>query len=588
MSEAVTEELILAIQATGVSEATGQMDALVASTDRLTAATDRASAAFSGEGAAAGRGAAGGAAVAGSKGLVGSLTSLKNMAVVGIGVESIKGLINFQAQMELLHTQTGASQDEVTNMSKSVLGLSKSLGSDPQGLAEALYHIESTGLRGGKAIDALTIAAKASKMGMADLTDTTTGMLAVNVAGFSGIKNLAQAMGALNAVVGAGDMTMQDLNEALGTGILATFKAAGLQVKDFGAGMAVLGDNNIRGAAAATDLGMALRKLFHEAGPARAKTAELGLGAGQLAEDLRKPNGLLVALKDLEAHMKGLSPAQQNDAVGTIFGAKSSQGILTLLNQMGRLEEKYGAVQKGATSFDANWKSTTETLKQFVASIKANVLVTLIELGEKLAAVVGWFRKNKWAVEVLKDSLIVLATYWAVSKVVAFASGLMGVARALGMAGGASTLAAGEMAASLSTLALFAAGFVAVALAVEAVSHALGKGSFVNNLKDALGGQSWIGKSEHEFDHIASGHLNALKQLEAARHAHPHTAAMMRARDHGRSPFTGQPIHAAVVPAGGAFGNMNLYAHTPVKIDLNGKEIAKAVVKAGLEGQSGK
>ena len=56
-------------------------------------------------------------------------------------------------------------------------------------------------------------------------------------------------MGALNAIVGAGDMKMQDLAEAMGTGMVAVVKGYGLSLKDVGAALATFGDNNIRGRA---------------------------------------------------------------------------------------------------------------------------------------------------------------------------------------------------------------------------------------------------------------------------------------------------------------------------------------------------
>ena len=43
------------------------------------------------------------------------------------------------------------------------------------------------------------------------------------------MKTYCQAMGVLNATVGAGDMTMQDLADAMGTGMLATVKGYGRQ-----------------------------------------------------------------------------------------------------------------------------------------------------------------------------------------------------------------------------------------------------------------------------------------------------------------------------------------------------------------------
>jgi trimeric autotransporter adhesin len=98
-------------------------------------------------------------------------------------------------------------------------------------------------------------------------------------------------MGQLNATVGAGDMTMQDLNDALGTGLLATLKTLGLQVNDAGAALAVLGDNNIRGEQAATRLRMGLMQLVHASETAQKAMHGLGLAPLKLAETCASRTG---------------------------------------------------------------------------------------------------------------------------------------------------------------------------------------------------------------------------------------------------------------------------------------------------------
>ena len=70
------------------------------------------------------------------------------------------------------------------------------------------------------------------------------------MSGIKGAQNYNQAMGALNATVGAGDMTMQDLADALSNGVMPVVKNYGLSLlDDVGAALATFGDNNIRGAA---------------------------------------------------------------------------------------------------------------------------------------------------------------------------------------------------------------------------------------------------------------------------------------------------------------------------------------------------
>jgi TP901 family phage tail tape measure protein len=306
---------------------------------------------------------------------------------------AIKQTTQFQATMLRLQTQTGATRREMQNATKGVMNMALAVGTGPQGLATALYHIESAGFRGKTALEALRVSAEAAKIGGADLTDTTTSMLAVMVAGYAKGSNAAQqmqsAMGALNATVGAGDMTFQDLNDSLQSGILATFKGAGLGMRDFGAAMATLGDNNIRGAVAATDLRMAVTALIGPSDRAKKQMAEIGLGPLQLARDLRKPDGLLLALTDLHDHLKRLGdPALQVNALAQIVGRQRLGPVQTLIRDLDRLRSKYVAVGAGARNFGNDWDAVRHSWSFLIDQGKVLVDWLLIKLGGALETVV--------------------------------------------------------------------------------------------------------------------------------------------------------------------------------------------------------
>jgi TP901 family phage tail tape measure protein len=246
--------------------------------------------------------------MAGKAGMFGSAGS---KALLGVGaaaaivaVESVKAASNFQASMELIHTQAGASQQEVERLSKSVLGLAGQTGTAPDELAKGLYHLESTGLRGAAALDALRIAAEGAKVGQADLEDVTNAVNAVIASGIKGASNLSNAMGMLNATVGAGDMHMQDLADAMGTGLLVQARNFGVSLNEVGAALAVFGDNNIRGADAATQLRMSFNFLSKGTATADEALSKVGLTSKRLSNDLAN-GGLNKAITDLHTHLPG-------------------------------------------------------------------------------------------------------------------------------------------------------------------------------------------------------------------------------------------------------------------------------------------
>ena len=343
------------------------------------AATAEASNGFSFMGAAA---MAGGALVIG--------------AAVGIGLGLVKATedaASFQQQMRMIQTQAGASADEVTFMSKAVLSLAGSTATAPQQLAEALYHIESAGFRGAQAVQALTIAAEGAKVGNANLTDVTNALDAVLVAGVPEAHNMAQAMGELNAIVGAGDMTMQDLADAMGTGIVATAKTFGLSLKDVGAALATMGDNNIRGSEAATKLRMSISLLGVQSASAAKDLKKIGITTDELGNDMRT-GGLVKALEDLKQHLEasGLTATQQADIISKAFGGgKSGATIQLLLQQLDRLKGKEEEVGKGGTQFGNEWAATTQNLSFKMDSLQAALSAAGIKLGTVLLPYVGKF-----------------------------------------------------------------------------------------------------------------------------------------------------------------------------------------------------
>lgn len=314
---------------------------------------------------------------------------------VGLGIAA-KQASDFQQSMRLLQTQAGASAAEVNQMSAAVLGLASQVGTSPEELAKGLYHLESAGFRGATALQALRIAAEGAKVGNANLEDVTNALDAVLVAGVPEAKDMSAAMGELNAIVGAGDMRMQDLADAMGTGILASAKTFGLGLKDVGAALAVMGDNNIRGSDAATKLRMSISLMGATTDKAAKALKSVGIGSTELADKMRS-GGLVAALQDLQDHLRksGLSATEQARVLTEAFGGGKSAGtILLLLQQLDRLKSKEEEIGKGATGFNAAWQNTTKNFTFQWDAAKAALEAASIKIGTKLLPILSDLFKN--------------------------------------------------------------------------------------------------------------------------------------------------------------------------------------------------
>lgn len=337
------------------------------------------------------------------------------VAVVAVAAESVKLASEFNQTMELVHTQAGASQAEVESLKGAVLDLAPAVGIGPDKLAEGLYHIESTGFRGKQAMDILAAAAKDAAMGMADLDTVTYALSGTMSVGMKDIKDAADATAYLNTIVGMGDMTMDKLAAAIGTGVLPSFKSAGLGMTDFGAALATISDNSVGADEAATRLRMTVSLMAAPSGKAANALKSIGITSTQLADDMRKPDGLLVAVMDLKTHLEesGKTATEQNAIVSQAFGGgRSSSAILTLLEETDRLKSKYGQIGTAASRAATQQEAWAQQQKQFSQQMKelgAEVQVIGVKIGEFLIPYIQksaeWLTKH---IEVVKIAALVI------------------------------------------------------------------------------------------------------------------------------------------------------------------------------------
>ena len=115
-------------------------------------------------------------------------------------------------------------------------------------------------------------------------------------------------MGTLNATVGAGNIRMQDLVTALGTGLLPTAKTVHLSLQDVMGAMAIFTDEGYRASSASAQLATALHYLSDPTDKAAGALKSIGINQDQLALDMQKPRGLLEALTDLKKHLDAVAP----------------------------------------------------------------------------------------------------------------------------------------------------------------------------------------------------------------------------------------------------------------------------------------
>lgn len=424
-----------------------------------------------------------------------TLTKYLTLPIVAIGAAQTKMAVDFQSSMELLHTQAGLPQKDVAALSAGVLKLATQVGVTPSTLSTGLFHVVSQGIKGtGEQLSVLKVAAQGSAMGMANMEDATNALGAILVNRIPGVHDVGQAMGEMNAIVGSGDMHFQDLADALGTALPSAASIAGVSLVQMGAGLAVLGDSNIRGAKAGTELASAIRLMAAPSTAAAKAFGKVGLSATQLADDIRS-GGLVKALGDLRDHLAGLSKSQQMLDLVHMFGGKQATAVMTLLNQFDRLKTKVADIDAGGNKFASDWAAYTQTaaykMNVLGASMSAagisigNILlpfvskavITLTDLANKFSALPG----------PVKDAILVMAGVVAVVGPVIGAIGSL--ATAIGF------LAANPIVLAVTAIAALGAAIAFAVLAPQKLQSALESmglsastsGRIVHDLQTAFG-----------------------------------------------------------------------------------------------------
>ncbi|MFF2383773.1 phage tail tape measure protein [Streptomyces sp. NPDC058108] len=333
-------------------------------------------------------------------GKVGKAAALAGAAVAtGLAAGLAKGAKDasrFQAEMTRISTQAGGTAKDVKVLSDQVLKLGTTTQQGPQHLAESLYHLKSVGMDNVSAMKALKEASDLAAVGHANLEETTNALAGAWRTGIKGATSFHEAVSTVNAIIGAGNMSMDQFNAAIGTGILPSAKTFGLSMKQVGAALALMTDEGIDSASAATRLRMSFSLLGAPSGAAEKQLKKIHLTGLQLAEAMRSKDGLIGAIRLLKEHLdaSGMSASKQSQLLSRAFGGgRSSSGILLMLNNLDVLEKKQEQINHSTGKFDDAVKMQRKTAEAQWHLLTSNLEVMSVRVGTKVLPPITSFVK---------------------------------------------------------------------------------------------------------------------------------------------------------------------------------------------------
>lgn len=320
-----------------------------------------------------------------SAGKVGDRISVGvSLPLAAAGVASVKLASDFEGTFAQMQALAGVTAGEVDGLKRSVLDLSGHTAQAPQDLAKALYFIRSAGLDGQSAMDALTVSAKASAIGMGQAESVADALTSVmNAYGPANI-SAAKAGDILTAAVRAGKVEASQMAPQFGR-LLPVAANLKIGFGDVAGAFAFLSRNSGDASLAATQVGGVMNSLIAPVGSAAKALDSVGL-SGEEVRKVIQEKGLIAALRLLNDRFGGSS-----EKLRAVFGdIQGFQGALTLLQApAAELDGVMNDVNNSAGALDQGFQTVSQTAGFKTKQAFADLQAAAIGVGDTLLPIVS-------------------------------------------------------------------------------------------------------------------------------------------------------------------------------------------------------
>jgi TP901 family phage tail tape measure protein len=296
----------------------------------------------------------------------------------------LKMASDYEFSMQKIVGLTGAAQEDVNQWSETILRMSKDTARAPKELAEGMYFISSSGIKGAEALDVLALSAKASTSGMGQTQEVAQVLTsALNAYRGTGL-TAAYATDVLVAAVREGKAEASGFSTALGQ-IIPIASQLNVPFDQVAGGMAAI---TLTGASAA-NAAVYLKGVFNSLLTASTQGEQALVKMGSSYSDLRK----ILAEQGLVALMQRLRDMQVkygDELVSNVLpNIRALTGYLSLAGKnfqyntalMQRVTESSGTLSKA-------FEAVADTIKVRYDTAIASANVAMIAFGKSLAEAV--------------------------------------------------------------------------------------------------------------------------------------------------------------------------------------------------------
>ena len=295
-----------------------------------------------------------------------------------MAVKAVNAAVAYEEALSKLESQLGLTKPAVRAIGDEVNALSRKVAISNVELANAAFAIQSAGLRGKEAGEALEIAGKLSAAGLGEARAIGLTTAAAITAYGSANLSAAQAGDVLIATVKEGNLEASELASSLGQA-LPISSALGVSFAEVGASIAHYTRLGVSAGEATTGVKAAMKALLS---PSR--TAQEGLRAlGLQATDLK----LLVDEHGLVGALDVLRDKLGNDVAFSKF-LGSTEALSFALSVTGEnaagFEKTLDGVTNSAGATETAFKAASETTAFAMRQLREDFNVLATELGTEL------------------------------------------------------------------------------------------------------------------------------------------------------------------------------------------------------------
>lgn len=308
--------------------------------------------------------------------------------IAGIATAALKSAAGFEQSMNLMQAMSGATAGQMEMLQEQALALGASTVFSAGEAAEAMLELSKAGMsveQTSAAIGGVMDLAAAGNIGLAEAATITAN--AINSFGLEA----SSATDVANTFAAAANASSADVKD-LAAGFQmagAVFASNGQSVNDLAAALAVLSNNGIAGSDAGTSLKTMMMRLAAPTAKAAKEMDALGLSIFD-STGAMLPFGDIVA--QLETATAGLSDAQRNAALSTIFGADAIRAATILASEGGdafrEMEDAVGAEGAAALLADAQMRGLGGAIEYFKGAVDSVLIGAALPFTDQLGSMI--------------------------------------------------------------------------------------------------------------------------------------------------------------------------------------------------------